>query len=547
MSISVLEQRTVVEISETAIRVVEVAIPGPPGADGSGGNGEGVTAHGDLTGLDADDHTQYHNNTRGDARYYQKGTVDTALAAKLDKNSNITGATKTKITYDAKGLVTSGADATTADIADSANKRYVTDTDLVKLGVTTGTNTGDQTAGTVAVTPSGNLASTTVQAALQEHQTDIDTINSSLGGLTDAVVLKGLWDASAGTFPGSGAAKAGWTYIVSVAGTVGGVAFNVDDRLLAIAANASTTVFASNWHKLDYTDQVLQVNGKTGNVVLTTTDIAEGTNLYHTAARVIASALTGFASSAGAVSQTDTILQAINKIVGNIAAIIGLSDGNKGDVTVASSGASWTINDAAVAQSKLAGILSDKINTASVFASPLCGGVVSGLYYDGSVGGLTTATLAGAANRMEGHPFVSPVDFTIDRIGIQIVTGVASATAKIVIYNSGTDGWPSTVAWEGTSDLDCSTSTSFSEEALNFTFVGGKKYWLFVRHSSTATLRCIPTSNAGNLGLNSNTAASYYTGLRRTLSYATPATNPFAFTSADLVAATPYSIRMRKS
>jgi hypothetical protein len=42
-------------------------------------------------------------------------------------NSAITGATKTKITYDAKGLVTNGADATTADIADSTNKRYQTD------------------------------------------------------------------------------------------------------------------------------------------------------------------------------------------------------------------------------------------------------------------------------------------------------------------------------------------------------------------------------------------------------------------------------------
>jgi hypothetical protein len=43
------------------------------------------------------------------------------------ENSAITGATKTKITYDAKGLVTAGADATTADIADSLDKRYVTD------------------------------------------------------------------------------------------------------------------------------------------------------------------------------------------------------------------------------------------------------------------------------------------------------------------------------------------------------------------------------------------------------------------------------------
>jgi hypothetical protein len=45
-------------------------------------------------------------------------------------NSSITGATKTKITYDSKGLVTAGADATTADIADSTDKRYVTDAQL---------------------------------------------------------------------------------------------------------------------------------------------------------------------------------------------------------------------------------------------------------------------------------------------------------------------------------------------------------------------------------------------------------------------------------
>ena len=64
---------------------------------------------------------------------------------KLDPNTPITGATKTKITYDSDGLVTAGADATTADITDSTNKRYVTDADLVKLSNTSGTNTGDQT------------------------------------------------------------------------------------------------------------------------------------------------------------------------------------------------------------------------------------------------------------------------------------------------------------------------------------------------------------------------------------------------------------------
>jgi hypothetical protein len=69
--------------------------------------------------------------------------IQTQLDAKVDENAAITGATKTKITYDAKGLVTAGADATTADIADSSNKRYVTDAQLTVIGNTSGTNSGD--------------------------------------------------------------------------------------------------------------------------------------------------------------------------------------------------------------------------------------------------------------------------------------------------------------------------------------------------------------------------------------------------------------------
>ena len=95
---------------------------------------------------------------------------------------------------------------------------------------------------------------------------DLDQIEARVNALDAAVVLKGAWDASAGTFPGGGAAQAGDSYIVSVAGTVNGVDFAVNDRLLAIVDNASTAVFANNWLKLDYTDQVLSVVGLTGAI-----------------------------------------------------------------------------------------------------------------------------------------------------------------------------------------------------------------------------------------------------------------------------------------
>jgi len=65
-------------------------------------------------------------------------------------NSAINAATKTKITFDTKGLVTSGADATTADISPSTDRNYVTDAQ--KSGVlsnTSGINTGDETTSTI--------------------------------------------------------------------------------------------------------------------------------------------------------------------------------------------------------------------------------------------------------------------------------------------------------------------------------------------------------------------------------------------------------------
>lgn len=72
--------------------------------------------------------------------------------------------------------------------------------------------------------------------------------------IVSAYIAKGAWDASAGTFPGGGAAKIGWTYNVSIGGTVGGVLFTAGDSVYAIANNASTTVYAANWAKIEEGD-----------------------------------------------------------------------------------------------------------------------------------------------------------------------------------------------------------------------------------------------------------------------------------------------------
>jgi len=69
---------------------------------------------------------------------------------------------------------------------------------------------------------------------------------------------------------------------------------------------------------------VTSVNSQTGVVSLSTDNIGEGsTNKYFTAARVLATLLSGYTSGAGTISSSDSVLSAIQKLNGNIAAIPG--------------------------------------------------------------------------------------------------------------------------------------------------------------------------------------------------------------------------------
>ena len=109
---------------------------------GTAGNGHLGLKHQSSGATASGNESVIYADNSGNPKWKNDGN---AVQNLMLENSAITGATKTKITYDAKGLVTSGADATTADIADSSNKRYVTDANLTVLGNTSNTNTGDET------------------------------------------------------------------------------------------------------------------------------------------------------------------------------------------------------------------------------------------------------------------------------------------------------------------------------------------------------------------------------------------------------------------
>jgi len=99
----------------------------------------------------------------------------------------------------------------------------------------------------VIVTDLASASSTTLatSAAIKTY------IDGQVGGLGN---LEGAWDASSGTFPVgsspvSGTKKGDYWY-VSVAGTTGGVAFNVGDVIVA-KINSASTSSASDWIQLE--------------------------------------------------------------------------------------------------------------------------------------------------------------------------------------------------------------------------------------------------------------------------------------------------------
>jgi hypothetical protein len=103
-----------------------------------------------------------------------------------------------------------------------------------------------------------------------------------------ALSYQGTWNASTNTPTlASSVGVKGYYYVVSVAGSTD--LDGITDWKVGDWAVYNGTA----WQKVDNTDQVTSVNGQTGTVVLTTTDVAEGTNEYFTTARARSSVSAG--------------------------------------------------------------------------------------------------------------------------------------------------------------------------------------------------------------------------------------------------------------
>ena len=215
--------------------------------------GPGGLDHGNLGGLGDDDHTQYHNDTRGDIRYYTKTLLD---AGQLDNRyfteSELTsGILDTR--YFTETELTSGA----------LDGRYYTESEVDTLlgakedTANKGAANGYAPLDANSLIPTSYLPPTTIGETFVVADIparDALTVGSGTGEVSsgDVVIVN---DASADPQVTSGGASYRWD--------------------------------GSAYQRLIQPDAPVQsVNGQTGIVSLTTSDVSEGTSLYYTEARV---------------------------------------------------------------------------------------------------------------------------------------------------------------------------------------------------------------------------------------------------------------------
>jgi hypothetical protein len=202
----------------------------------------------------------------------------TGLGTMAEQNANavaITGGTISGVTIPASnvtgtlGVANGGTGATTltgyvkgAGTSAFTASSTIPNTDITGLGTASTRNAGSAN-GVATLDAGGKVPVSELPAAV-------------LGALS----YQGTWNASTNTPTlTSSTGTKGYYYVVSVAGNT-----NLDgitDWLVGDWAVYNGTV----WQKVDNTETVTSVNGQTGAVVLTTTNIAEGTNEYFTTAK----------------------------------------------------------------------------------------------------------------------------------------------------------------------------------------------------------------------------------------------------------------------
>jgi predicted heme/steroid binding protein len=292
-------------------------------------------------------------------------------------------------------------------------------------------------------------------------------INTLVGG----VQYKGTWNAATNT-PTlvSSVGVQGNYYVVSVAG-------NTNLNGITDWKLGDWAIFnGSAWEKVDNTDAVISVNGKIGEVVLTTTDIAEGTNLYYTdlRARSAISLTTTGNSGASTYSNLTGILNVPNYTLAGLGGVPLTRELTINGTTFdLSANRSWSVGTV----------------TSVATSGPLTGGTITG---SGTIG----ITQSGASS----DGYLSSIDWNTFNNKQNALTNPVTGTGTIFTLPM----------WSGATSL-ADSPLSYGPDAFNFQYnsaTGGT-----VNFTNTGLTPYTYAIQMNNFGSPRSTVHSYTDGI----------------------------------